>query len=62
MNEKVITKSGVEITQDDVRDIQKKAARETVRNVLAIVGVGALIKIGRDVIDGRSSILNKTNA
>lgn len=41
MDQKIVTASGIEIPQSDVRAIQKQSARETLRNVFAGVGIVA---------------------
>ena len=44
MEMKIITTNGTEITESDVREIEKRSAKNTIRNVFA--GIGIVFTLG----------------
>lgn len=53
---KVYTDSGVEITEDDLKSIQKKTLAHTALASLAAIGAGTLVWFARGFASGRIEI------
>lgn len=51
-----VTSSGVSIPDDEYRAIKQEASKETVRNVLAVVGIGALLLVAKGYLDSRKDL------
>lgn len=55
MEQKTITASGIELPMSDVKDIQKRTAKETLRNAFAVIGVVSVGLFVKGYLDNKGS-------
>lgn len=50
-----VTPSGVQIPDDEYAAIKAEATKDTVRNVFAVIGIGAVLLLAKGYLDSRKA-------